>query len=181
MTRAQQIDTALKVLAPPRYKRKHCRSNIEYMLDDVQAFSGTSAELRATRSKRTARAWRSYHLAVVRLRATHIALLATGWGGFIELADIERAIQKTTPEECDVRRRAQEMWASLGGLEQKRAVENAYDLLTQWRGDEKLVTTRRGKWWRLAAILYGEPDADLFRYLRTFAKYGGVKKMSARI
>ncbi len=64
---------------------------------------------------------------------------------------------------------------------QERAVENAYDLLTQWRGDEKLVTTRRGKWWRLAAILYGDPDADLFRYLRTFAKYGGVKKMSARI
>ncbi len=116
VTRAQQIDAALKVLAPPRYERTHCRSNIEYMLDNVQAFSGTSAELRATRSKRTARAWRSYHLAVVRLRATHIALLATGWGGFIELADIERAMQKTTPEECDARRRAQESWVSLGGV-----------------------------------------------------------------
>jgi hypothetical protein len=37
-----------------------------------------------------------------------------------------------------------------------------------WGSDEFISTTRKGTWWQLSAILYGDPDADLFQHLRAF-------------
>jgi hypothetical protein len=60
--------------------------------------------------------------------------------------------------------------------EQTRAVALAHDLLMQWWGNDAFITkTRNGPWWRLSAILYGDPDADLYRYLRAFSNTLGAK------
>jgi hypothetical protein len=163
MTRSQQIEAALELISPPTGRRDQCRGNIEYLLDDM----GSNANLKSTRAKAGARAWGAYHRALCRLLVTHDKLEATGWGGRIERAAIERAIHATTPERYRNERAQSEAYAA--GSEQARAVALAHDLLTQWWGSEFITTTRKGPWWRLSAIFFGDPDADLYRYLRAFS------------
>lgn len=177
MTRAQQIEAALELISPPPGRRDQCRGNIEYMLDDMAAVSGSNADLKSIRAKAGARAWEAYHRALCRLLVTHDKLAAAGWGGYsqIERAAIERTISATTPEQYRRKRARHEAYAChpghlpSDGREQTLAVALAYDLLMQWWGSEFITTTRKGPWWRLSAIFYGDPDADLFRYLRAFS------------
>jgi hypothetical protein len=99
MTRAQQIEAALELISPPAGRRDQCRGNIEYMLDDMAAISGSNTALKRTRAKAGARAWEAYHRALCRLLVTHDKLEATDWGGQIERAAIEHACRATTPEQ----------------------------------------------------------------------------------
>ena len=48
----------------------------------------------------------------------------------------------------------------------------AYDLL-DWRSHNAAVTTRNGKWVRLAKILPGDLTVDLFDHLREFRRRPG--------
>jgi hypothetical protein len=189
MTREQQIEAALELISPPPGRRDQCRGNIEYMLDRMAAASGSNVDLKAIRAKAGARAWEAHHRALRRLLATHDKLTAAGWGGKIERAAIERAIHATTPEQYRRERARHEAYACSinlahpsydaspsAGLEQARAVDLAYDLLMQWWDSDEFITTTRGRpWWRLSAIFYGDPDADLYRYLRAFLNTPGPK------
>lgn len=166
MTREKQIKAALDVLEPPAHKREQCRGNVEYMLDEVAA-AFRSAEQHS--AKDVTRAWDRYHLALRNLRAGHNALEAVGWRGLIEAGEIERAFEASTPEAIERRKHSAKVFMSFGGSAQERAAECAHELLVQWCGSGKIATTRKGKLWRLAAILFGDPNADLFRYLRVFA------------
>jgi hypothetical protein len=78
------------------------------------------------------------------------------------LAHIESAIKATEPRRYELLYRAR-------GTKPTFAVALAYELLMEWWGsDEFISTTRKGTWWQLSAILYGDPDADLFQHLRAF-------------
>jgi hypothetical protein len=161
MARQEQVEAALKLIDPPPDRRDQCRGHIEYMLGEA------SDDLK--RARAGAKEWKAYHLALRRLLVTHDRLEATGWGGWIERAAIERAIDATTPEQYRRERARSEAYADFAGSEQACAVALAHDLLTQWwNNDDLITTTRKGPWWRLSAILYGDPDADLYRYLRAF-------------
>jgi hypothetical protein len=159
LTRERQIERALEILAPPPDKREICRRNIEFMLEDVEAFRGNTAKLKLTRSKARTRAWNRYRQTAKRLRADHDALAATGFVPPIKFDD--REIQ-------DLERHHRN-WLAFIGKEEARVVEWARELLRQWHPHERPTTTNGGRWWGLSWVLLGE-NRDLHRYLIACAR-----------
>jgi hypothetical protein len=161
MTRAQQIEAALKLISPPPGRRDQCGGNIADALDIMVDWDGVANVWRARGSKAAHKARRTYYRALRRLQVADKALRAAGGQvpGCLDLTTIERAIKATGPRRYQVRYRA-------GGPKQEAAVLLACELLTEWWGKEFVTTTRKGPWWRLSAILYGDPAYDLFRHLR---------------
>ena len=133
------------------------------------------------RAKAERRAWQRYHRAARNLQAADDALRAVGWGGPLDLAEIKRAVAASTPEAIQ-KQKDSVAWIEhlYPGTRQQCAVETAHELLKRYRPYD-IVTTRGGAWWRLSAILFRDPEADLFRYLRDFRKYGVGKDIPPRI
>jgi hypothetical protein len=164
MTREQQVKAALKLSKLPRDRYEAARASIENALDIMVDATIAHNVWKAARSKAAHKAERAYHQALCRLRTTHKAALATGAGVplYPTLAHIESAIKETEPRRYELLYRAR-------GTKPTFAVALAYELLMEWWGsDEFISTTRKGTWWRLSAILYGDPDVDLFQHLRAF-------------
>lgn len=167
MTREQQVRAALKLSKLPRDKRDRyeaARASIENALDIMVDATLAHNVWKAARSKAAHKAERAYHQALRRLGTTYKAALTTGAGVplYPTLAHIESAIKATEPPRYELLYRAR-------GTKPTFAVALAYELLMEWWGnDEFITTTRKGTWWRLSAILYGDTDADLFQYLRAF-------------
>lgn len=155
------------------------RTDIARALDAVERI----LPLRAS-TKEATKARDAYHRVVCRLRAAHITLVRVSGGhGYFKLADIDRVIEETAPTRHipdtgrNERRRIYYAGSpgtpisaapQFGGRKESTAVQLAHELLTWWRAGEEIVTTKGGKWWRLAAILYGDPGRDLYQHLAAF-------------
>ena len=99
--------------------------------------------------------------------ATHKSLFATASGIRVDLATIENAI--TAFEQLDALVRYEFYPDFAGRWRQGFTVAAGHALLLHWWGSDEFITkTRGGRWWRLSAILYGDPAADLFRHMRAF-------------
>jgi hypothetical protein len=119
-------------------------------------------------TKAATKARNTYNRALHKVKAAHNALIRAGGHGYLKLDDIERAIEASKPRRVyyavdpstssagDVR---------VGGRKTRKAAELALELLTRWRPDD-IVTTKGKTWSKLAAILYGDKDADLYQHLR---------------
>ena len=163
MTRAQQTRAALKLLLLAEGNREACKASIENALDIMVDATIAHNVWKAGRSKAATKAGDVYHKALCKLRVVHKALLAAGGAvpPHLDLVRIESAIRASKPRRYEVLYRA-------GGTKQTFAVALAYELLMKWWGsDEFIKRTRKGPWWELSAVLYGE-DIDLFRHLRAF-------------
>lgn len=197
MTREQQVPAALKLLAPPASERAACRANIENMLDVIDSFGEGDKVFACARSEATTKALTAYHDALGRLRTTYKAVLATGggrplrraadgsWRELLTLADIDFLIEASKPPPKQVvysvlsPRKGRPLPAMLpdgavlrhGAGKPTKATELASELLERWCKGEKIVTTKGKKWHKLAAIMYGDPKADLFQYLRLVRRY----------
>ncbi|MGA8650688.1 MAG: hypothetical protein WB677_08710 [Xanthobacteraceae bacterium] len=195
MTRDQQMRKAMELLAPAKRERTKCRADISSALDII-AMMGKSDEVFAdARSKTATRGRAAHHHVARRLLATHKAMLTSGHGipahrgadarlrEIIELADIARLIEATKPPQK--RRTYYDLseqgipdvlpdgaTARFGAGKPTKAVEFANELLKRFGGD-RIVSSKDRK--TLAAILYGEPGAQLDRHLRAYQKRAGRK------
>jgi hypothetical protein len=186
VTRFGQVEEALQIIAPPPPQREHCKQQINFALDCIQAEDDDpeTAMLASARSQRVKRAWRSYHLAVKRLYQADAKLRATGWGSgaLIDSKSIERAINISTPVISSRRARGEprnhfaEYADSWRHHKEKMAVSWAYTLLSSFGG--RASTTQEGQWKRLAAILFGNPRANLRRHI---VRHNADRKKSPRI
>jgi len=169
MTREQQVKAALKLSKLRRNRHEAARAIIENALDIMGSTSNLHRMVKLCRSKAVTEARGAYYRALRKLQIAHKALLATGSGmvGDLEHASIENAIAAFEARGEPVR---YELYPDAAGRwTQGFAVALAYELLMHWwSSDEFISTTRKGSWWRLSAILYGDPDADLFRHLCKF-------------
>ena len=163
MTRDQQIKAALEILKLPLTQREAARVSIEKALAVMGSASTIHGIVKRNRSRAVTEARDAYYRALCKLRVTHKALLDTGSGmvGVLDLAAIENTIAAFEQSDTPVRYEVYPDFA--GRWRQGFAVAAAYELLMQWWGsDEFIKTTRKRPWWRLSAILYGDPEADLF-------------------
>ena len=163
MTRDKQIDTALKLVAPPPHQRETCRDLIDGVLRNMEragiAHEGFVSE------KAAIGAWRTYNSAARRLLAADKALLVAGWRGPIDRAEIERAIMNSEPRP--------KTWIPLVrvrgvSIKHMNAVRLAYELLSEFNG--KIVLSRNGTWHKLSALLFGDQRVNLYRHMRAFIK-----------
>ena len=166
MTKEQQIQEALKLLAPPAAERKECLHEIQVALGRVDNFTAFARSSRAIRSKKGGLLL--YHRALRRLLRAFDSLdpaikpwfcLAPSSTTRIKI-EAEIANTKELLEQSPAPRRH--------GSRNKAAVAVAYDLLA-WRGHNATVT-RGGTWEELAQILAGDLTVDLFELLRKFKK-----------
>ena len=165
MTKDQQIQKALKLLAPPAAEREVCLHEIRLALGRVENFTAFARASRASRSKKGGLL--PYHAALRRLLRAFDSLdpAIKPWFSLAhsgttttrikaEIATTEAFLkQPPVPPRRD-------------GSRNKAAVAAAYDLLA-WRGHNATVT-RGGAWEELARILAGDLNIDLFEHLRKF-------------
>ncbi len=89
----------------------------------------------------------------------------------IELSNIEFAIKVMDPDDAEYGGNT-EYYGTLpdgtivrvGDKRATLAVAFAHEALTQWGGGVEIVSTVGEKWWRLAAVLFGE-EIDLYQHL----------------
>ena len=151
----QQVGLVLKLLAPPQHELAECRARIE------EAFEIMAAAARADKYVGvTKRAKREYSAALKRLLVETRAYAAVGGALAIPLNVVKRAV--------DLDRKWSACWTPPPRWErQKYAVALAYELLSCWHPDA-ITRSRQGEWHQLAAILYGDVSANLYRQLRAF-------------
>jgi hypothetical protein len=179
MKRDQQIRKALNLLAPPAKKRAECRADVESALDVVEMFGKGDKVFQAERSAAANRARDIFHKTICKALREYDAMVKAGFGSPREgrlylrwlamrtapprkhvtysLLSPKKPIPDVIPDGAGL---------SAGSGKKTRATEDAHWLLTKWSGGTKIVTTKSGTWHRLAAILYGDEQADLFQYLR---------------
>lgn len=171
MTKDQQIQKALKLLAPPAAEREVCLHEIRLALGRVENFTAFARASRASRSKKGGvtpynRALRQLLKAIDSLDPAIKPWFSLAHSGTTttrikaEIATTEAFLkQPPVPPRRD-------------GSRNKAAVAAAYDLLT-WRGHDATVT-RGGRWEKLAKILAGDLTVDLFDHLRKFKQNPGL-------
>jgi hypothetical protein len=158
MTREQQVKAALKLSELPRHRHEAARASIENALDQHI--------FKVSRSAAHTRALKVYRRRRLQLESAHKALCIIERSACSDAHGMEYVPTKDHPSETW----HYELYPGAGGRwKQAFAVALAYALLMKWWGSEELIkTTRKGPWWRLSAILYGDPTYDLFRHLRAF-------------
>jgi hypothetical protein len=167
MTREQQIKAALEILKLPPGRRAAARVSIEKALDALDCACVLHWKMKFLRSKTATKARDAHYRALCRLRVTHKSLFATARGIGLDLTTIENAI--TAFEELDALVRYEFYPDFDGRWRQGFTVAAGHALLMQyWGSDEFITKTRKGAWWRLSAILYGDENADLFRHMCAF-------------
>lgn len=163
--RAEQVATALALLAPPPSEREACRQHVEGALDVMEDASIGHKVFASDRSGATTGARRAYNSAARKLLAADKALVAAGWCGPINRAEIERAIRSTEPRP--------KTWVRVHGSsvvrdKHKFALRLAHELLRRWNG-AAITVSRDGTWHQLSVVLFGDRRVNLYRHLRTFA------------
>jgi hypothetical protein len=197
MTREQQVRAALKLIAPPASERAACRADIENRLNVIESFGEGDKVFAGARSEAATKALAAYHDALGRLRTTYKAVLAAGggrplrraadgsWREVLTLADIDFLIEASKPPPKQVvysvlsPRKGRPLpdilpdgaLATFGAGKPTKAAELSHELLRRWGRGIKIVTTRDKVWHKLTAIMYGDPKADLYQYLRLVRRY----------
>jgi hypothetical protein len=165
VTKEQQIQEALKLLAPPAAEREVCLHEIRIALDRVENFTAFARSSRASRSKKGG--LRRYDAALRRLLSA-IESLDPAIKPYFSLALSGATTTRIRAEIATTEDFLKQPPAPprRDGSRNKAAVAAAYDLLA-WRGHNGTLT-RGGKWEELAQILAGDLTVDLFELLRKF-------------
>jgi hypothetical protein len=153
MTRYKQINEALNLLAPTPEQRERCRSTIEWALDRMTAHVALD--------RPTEKARRSWIADLERIKARRIKYAAAGgdpWA--LPQKAIDRAILAAGLEET-----VGTTWFLPPWSKERHAVVLAHDLLSEW-DDRNITISRKGKWYKLSEVLYGDGCPDLYRQLR---------------
>jgi hypothetical protein len=145
----RQIAKAMKVLMPPPDRRKQCREDVEGMVHFMLSMGRAAKRGRPTR-KQTA----AYSASLRKMQRATQNYVAAGGVPRLSPDDIDRAVRL---ERFDANQRSP-------GSRQQIAVALAHDLLSRWGG--KIMVSRGGDWYRLAAALHGEGCPDLYQQLR---------------
>lgn len=154
MTRDQQIKFALGILNPE--DRAECRADIVQMLDiidEVMKEEGTMSNSKETKAK-----VQRLHKALDEVQAAYNALPDPLKATVFKQPDLH-----SLPAACKLFKSKS---LKRPAERQRLATVAAQALLIDY--DIKRTVTRRGPWYRLAAVLYGDRTADLFAYLREF-------------
>jgi hypothetical protein len=169
VTRDEQVEAALALLAPAAAKREQCRRNVDLMLDFIDRGCKTVPALKMFGSKEGKAKVRRYANALCELQAAYDALgLIKPWFSLTEIACvagnetavIERELAKT--EAILAKPSARPKPEAIRG---KFSVAAAHHLLLRW--GHKASVTRGGRWERLAKALAGD-DLSVFEHVRAF-------------
>jgi hypothetical protein len=166
MTREQQIQQALELLAPAATEREQWRHQICLALNRVENVTILARSTRAGRSKKKGGVV-VYRAALRRLLIAFDSLdpALKPWFNLNPRSTTRTTIEKEI-EKADTIMAQPSAPPRRDGSRNKAAVAAAYDLLTS-RGHNPTVT-RNKKWEKLAKILAGNPTVDVFDHLRKF-------------
>jgi hypothetical protein len=162
MTRASQIQKAIKLLAPSPDRRDECLRDIGHALGRVEA----AASFKIMTSKSSKAGLRAYANALRKLRAAYPKLGPyRPWFSLSEIAGIAGA-----PNHIDRQIELAEAFlrkptTSSRASQHKAAVRAANDLLRMW--GHETTATRNGRWAKLSGILAGNESVDLFDLMRS--------------
>jgi hypothetical protein len=176
LTREQQIKLGLQLLNVAPQDRTKWRWRLERALDEMDEAHALAAMYASERSKPVTKARGSLRQALERLRVAERKLRDLGWTPLpIDQDAIAQSLAATEPpRRPKVTREPVSRFGAFARqykgamLAHWDAVKLAHHLLLQ-RGTQ-IVTTRGVNWHRLAAILYGDIDIDLFQHLRRYLR-----------
>jgi hypothetical protein len=179
VTKDQQIQEALKLLAPPAAEREECLHEIHLALGRVENFTALARSSRASRSKKGGLL--PYHAALRRLLRAFDSLdpAIKPWFSLAHPAYTTRARIEAEIAKIEAFLKQPPAPPRRDGSRNKAAAAAAYDLLT-WRGHNATVT-RGGTWEELAQILAGDLTVDLFEHLRKFKQSPGTIVEKVRV
>jgi hypothetical protein len=168
MTREQQIQDSLRLLAPTPERRDECEREIKRALDIIKLESTTGV----IGSKQHKLAIRDFEKALRRVKTARRNLIGPerGWteeGDDEDLLPLGLDQWIAYCEEERARPRPQSFRRA--GNPKYQAVYWAQILLRNF--GHQAGKTRGGEWAQLAAILYGKPDADLYSILLRFRPF----------
>jgi hypothetical protein len=167
VTREQQIQAALRLLAPEPERRADCERDINRALNIIEREANAGGNL----TKKHKKALRSLEGALRRTVAARRALerhWTTEFGGeHLPPLALDEWIaycqqQCALPRPRRFRRTANPKY---------HAVDQAERLLRDWGQQDRISVTRRGRWARLAAVLYGDRRADLYNHLQRYRPF----------
>jgi hypothetical protein len=167
MTRDEQIAEALTLLAPPPAQEAECEHEIRMQLKRIKNAAAFAQSCRAAGSKKKS-GLATYYAALRRLRSASSSLdpAIKPWFSFADPAySTGKALEKEIAKAEVFLNRPSARPRRHASLT-KVAVAAAYELLV-WSNHEPTVT-RGGKWERLARLLAGDLNIDLFEHLREF-------------
>ena len=166
MTREQQIQQALELLAPPAAEREQWRHQICLALNRVENVTVLARSYRAGRSKKKG-GLVVYRAALRRLLIAFDTLdpALKPWFNLSPRSTTRTTIEKEIEKANSIMAQPSAL-PRRDGSRNKAAVAAAYDLLT-WRGHNPTVT-RKKRWEKLAKMLAGDPTVDVFDHLRKF-------------
>ena len=178
MTKDQQIQKALKLLAPPAAEREVCLHEIRLALGRVEHFTAFARASRASRSKKKGGVT-PYNRALRQLlKALILSIRRSSPGSASHLRHYHNRI-KAEIATTEAFLKQPPVPPRRDGSRNKAAVAAAYDLLT-WRGHDATVT-RGGTWEELAQILADDLTVDLFEHLRKFKQSPGTIVEKVRV
>ena len=179
MTKDQQIQKALKLLAPPAAEREVCLHEIHRALGRVGNFTAFARSSRASRSKKGGLL--PYQAALRRLLRAFDALAPAikPWFSLAHPAYTTRARIEAEIAKIEAFLKQPPAPPRRDGIRNKSAAAVAYDLLT-WRGHNATVS-RGGTWEKLAQILAGDRTVDMFEHLRKFKQSPGTIVEKVRV
>lgn len=168
-TPEQIVTNALSELAPARALREQCKSDIEEALIDIE-MDGAEPKPYSKNTKGVVRALRA---SLKKAQLLHDKLKKLDDYGIMWPLDLRERIEFY--DEWLAGKPESEHRTS---LRQKVAVKEARALVIKYSKNKKkdYSVTRGNKWWKLSAILLGDPDVDLFRHMRALTRPQTVSK-----
>lgn len=161
MTRDEQVDAAMALLAPPADRRDECRREIELMLDYVERHSKDAAAFKVFGSKKARGDLRRYamHLRAARDIISELDPAIRPWFLFF-LGELDQEIKTA------------DQWASeesskRDAIRVKAALEPTELMLRRW--GHKATRTRGGRWERLIKIA-ANTHHDVYNHMRAFRR-----------
>jgi hypothetical protein len=151
MTRGRQIQRLMELLAPAPIEREQCRQHIARCLELMQPKPARILAKSKTTQERYDKAWRELQAASAAHRGASGALAFPH----------ERIKQIVEQNE-----RWAAHWSPPAPTERaRRALLLAYELLRTWRPQEEIQKRLDGRWHEVAAVLFGDPQRNLYRQL----------------
>jgi hypothetical protein len=162
LTHDQQVTNALALLAPKAAEHGQCNRDVEAALMDIMS-NGVDPK---PYSRDTKDVVRPLIAALTRARDLHKKLVPLDDYGIVSPLDLENLngqiafYEEWRDERPDSLHRT--------SPKQQAAVKEAHALVLKYCGKQFARATRKNKWWKLSAILFGDDQHDLLRHMRAF-------------
>lgn len=161
MTREKQIKLALDELKPLQDAHAQCKRDIDDALDAIE-WNGLNPKPYSTKTKNVVK---QLVAALTRARNLHNQLVPLDDYGIVSPLDLENLNGQIAFYEEWRDERPDSLYRT--SFKQQAAVKEARALILKYcEGNKKdYSATRKNKWWRLSAILFGK-KIDLLRHMR---------------